>query len=72
MLTKTIGHVQQQRRTALAHQCRSCRRLWALRLKADADGRLILCRYCGAPRAAQPFEGVSLDNMSDALDKAAT
>jgi hypothetical protein len=69
VLTETIGH-QQRRRTALAHQCRSCRQLWALRREPSADGWLIFCRYCGAPRAAQASEQALLQTTADVLDKA--
>jgi len=45
VLTQAIGHVQQWRRKALAHQCRSCNHLWALHLVYGSGGQLILCRY---------------------------
>lgn len=72
VLTQAIGPVQQRRRAALAHQCRSCRQLWALRLDRDPSGWLIFCRYCGAPRAAQPDEEALLDTGADVIDKADT
>lgn len=71
VLTETIGHAQ-RRRAALAHQCRSCRQLWALRREPGADGWLISCRYCGTPRAAQPREEALLQTTADVLDEAAT
>lgn len=70
MLTQAIGHVQQWRRKALAHQCRSCNHLWALHLVYGSGGQLILCRNCGAPRAAQSDEEALPDTTADAVGKA--
>ena len=39
------------RRRALAHQCPSCRRHWALRLVEHPAGPVVVCRYCGEVRA---------------------
>lgn len=71
MLTRN-ENIQQQRRAALAHQCRSCRRHWALGLERGANGWLILCRYCGAPRAAQPPEQTPTAATADVPGKAKT
>jgi hypothetical protein len=72
VLTQGIGHVQLRRHAALGHQCQSCRQPWALRLKPGADGWLILCRYCGAPRAAQPSAQAPPQTTADVLDQVET
>ncbi len=43
-----------RRRAALAHQCRKCRRMWALRLVEGTFGHLVVCGYCGSARGAGP------------------
>ncbi len=60
MLTQAAVHIRQRRRAALAHQCRSCQRFWALRLIHGAGGQLIVCRFCGAPRGAQSDDEIHL------------
>jgi len=39
---------------ALAHQCPTCRRPWALHLVDHPAGKVVLCRYCRAVRKAIP------------------
>lgn len=39
---------------ALAHQCPSCRRHWALQLVEHPSGKVVLCRYCRAIRHSVP------------------
>ena len=39
---------------ALAHQCPSCRRNWALRLVEHPAGAVVICRYCSAVRSSIP------------------
>jgi hypothetical protein len=66
MSLATAGARQHQKRRALAHQCPSCRRHFALRLvdrhgdapssEALSEGLSIRCRFCGAdgPVVPQP------------------
>lgn len=50
-MTAAATAVRQRRRTALAHQCASCRRMWALRLVQEGERALaVRCRFCGTGR----------------------
>jgi RNase P subunit RPR2 len=44
----SLSTARQRRRRALAHQCLTCRRHWALRLVEHPAGNVVLCRHCGA------------------------
>lgn len=39
-------------RRALAHQCRDCRRHWALELIWHPAGQVVRCRWCAAVHAS--------------------
>lgn len=49
-MTQTSTARARRRNRALAHQCQSCRRLWALHLVEHPAGAVIVCRYCSAVR----------------------
>ena len=53
-MTQTTTARTRRRNRALAHQCRSCRRLWALHLVEHPAGAVIVCRYCSAVRQRVP------------------
>lgn len=64
MLTAAGAHVRHRRRAALAHQCPSCRQVWALHVVHGAAGQLVLCRYCGTPRGALLAPGGRADGAA--------
>ena len=47
-------------RRALAHQCRECRRHWALHSIQHPSGLVILCRDCGTVRSLRPVSPLAL------------
>lgn len=51
-----------RRKRALAHQCPTCRRHWALQLVEHPSGKVLLCRYCSAVR--QLFPAADLRDVS--------
>ncbi|MGZ4438483.1 MAG: hypothetical protein ACXVWU_04085 [Nocardioides sp.] len=51
-----------RRKRALAHQCPTCRRHWALTLVEHPSGKVLLCRYCSTVR--QTFPAASLRSVS--------
>ena len=47
-------HRTKRRTRALAHQCPTCRRLWALQLVEHPAGAVVVCRHCSAVRSSLP------------------
>lgn len=52
-MSPAVGTARRQKRRALAHQCPTCRRHWALHVVDHAAGGIVVCRYCSALRTAE-------------------
>ncbi|HEY6935408.1 MAG TPA: hypothetical protein VI452_18585 [Marmoricola sp.] len=67
-----VVSIEPKRAGALAHQCPSCRRHWALQLVDHPAGLVAMCRYCFTVRGAVPSQAPAPGDTTSAPDPALT